>query len=261
MGDNKLKGVSEVMRPFSGDGDVVAWLKKAELVAKLKKIEDVASFLPLYLEGDALALYLEMREEDQSNATSIVERLKEAFTDGEFAAYGKLGRVKWAGEQVDVFANEVRRLAGLAGYTGEGLERTVKLTFVNGFPDHISLTLQQLPDIGTVAMGDLIPKARILAARKAPDVAVVAVKGAGSDVRQNSTTGKSDEQSFGKGGSRSFKGKCFRCNGPHMMRDCKEPKALITCFRCGGTGHISTHCDQGNEQRGATMPVATPSNK
>ena len=38
MGDNKLKGVSEVMRPFSGDGDVVAWLKKAELVAKLKKM-------------------------------------------------------------------------------------------------------------------------------------------------------------------------------------------------------------------------------
>ena len=73
---------------------------------------------------------------------------------------------------------------------------------MNGFPDHILLTLQQLPDIGTMAMGDLIPKARILAARKAPDVAVVAVKGAGSDVRQN-TTGKSDEQSFGKGGSRS----------------------------------------------------------
>ena len=68
MGDNKLKGVSEVMRPFSGDGDVVAWLMKAELVAKLKKTEDVASFLPLYLEGDALALYLEMRDEDQSNA-------------------------------------------------------------------------------------------------------------------------------------------------------------------------------------------------
>ena len=46
-----------------------------------------------------------------------------------------------------------------------------------------------------------------------------------------------------------------------MMRDCKEPKPPITCFRCGGTGHISTYCDQGNEQRGATVPVATPSNK
>ena len=77
---------------------------------------------------------------------------------------------------------------------------------MNGFPDHISLTLQQLPDIGTMAMGDLIPKARILAARKAPDVAVVAVKGAGSDVRHNSTTGKSDEQSFGKGAHVHLKG-------------------------------------------------------
>ena len=129
---------------------------------------------------------------------------------------------------------------------------------MNGFPDHISLTLQQLPDIGTMVMGDLIPKARILAARKAPDVAVVAVKGAGSDARQNSTTGKSDEQRFGKGGSRSFKGKCFRCNGPHMMRDCKEPKPPITCFRCGVTGHISTHCEQDG---GATVPMASPSNK
>ena len=110
-------------------------------------------------------------------------------------------------------------------------------------------------------MGDLIPKARILAVRKAPDIAVVAVKSAGSDVRQNSTTGKSDEQSFGKGASRSFKGNCFRCNGPHVMRDCKEPNLPITCFRYGVTGHISTHCDQGNEQRGATVPVATPWNK
>ena len=45
-----------MMRPFSGDRDIVAWLKKAKLAAKLKKIEDVASLLLLYLEGDALAL-------------------------------------------------------------------------------------------------------------------------------------------------------------------------------------------------------------
>ena len=139
----------------------------------------MASFLPLYLEGDALGLCLEMREEDQSNATSIEERLKDAFTDGEFAAYGKLGRVKWTGEQVDAFANEVRRLADLAAYTGEGLERIAKLTFVNGSPDHISLMLQQLPDIGTMTMGALIPKARMSTARKVPEVAVVAVKGKG----------------------------------------------------------------------------------
>ena len=50
--------------------------------------------------------------------------------------------MKWTGEPVDVYANEVRRLAGLAGFSGDGLERIVKLTFVNGFPDNISIELQ-----------------------------------------------------------------------------------------------------------------------
>ena len=199
--------------------------------------------------------------------TSVEERLNGVSAGGEFVAYGKLVRLKWTGELVDVFAHEVRRLARLAGFTGVGLERTVKLTFVNGFPDHISVELQLLPDIETMTMSALIPKARILAdlavrARQVPpEVAVVAVKDAGLVVRQNSITGKSDEQNFVKRGLRSFKGKCFRCNGPHMMRDCKDPKSLIKCFKCGITGHISRYCDQGSEQRRATVPLATPSSK
>ncbi|KAG1683689.1 putative uncharacterized transposon-derived protein F52C9.6 [Nymphon striatum] len=109
----------DIIARYRGDGDVVAWLKKVRLVAKLKKVEDLASFLPLYLEGDALALYLEMSEAEQVDADSIEQRLKEAFTDGPFVAYGKLCKVKWTGEQVDVYANGIRRLAGLAGFSGE----------------------------------------------------------------------------------------------------------------------------------------------
>ena len=54
----KVKISSDMMQCFTGEGDVVAWLKKGKLVAKLMGIEDLASFLPLYLEGSALALYL-----------------------------------------------------------------------------------------------------------------------------------------------------------------------------------------------------------
>ena len=43
---------SDMVKGFSGEGDLVAWLKKAKLVAKLAKIGDLASFVPLYLEGD-----------------------------------------------------------------------------------------------------------------------------------------------------------------------------------------------------------------
>ena len=266
MGDSKqLKVFSEVMRPFTGEGDVVAWMKKARLVAKLKNIEDVASFLPLYLEGDALSLYLEMSEEDQKHADKIEARLRGAFTDGEFVAYGKLGKIRWTGEQVDVFANEIRRLAGMAGFTGAALDRIVRLTFVNGFPDSISVAMQQIPDIGTMPMSTLIPRARILATRQVSEVAAVAVKGAGTGrapvgARQNSV--RSEELGMGSGREVfrpfGFRGKCYRCNGPHMMRDCKEPRPPVTCFQCGMTGHIAVYCNQGNEQRGATVPVVTP---
>lgn len=118
----KVKLSSDMMKPYNGKGDVVAWLKKAELVAKLMEIADLASFIPLYLEGDALASYLEMKESDQASAEKIKNRLKEAFTEGMFRAYGRLSCVRWTGEQVDAFANEIRRLAGLAGWKGEGRE-------------------------------------------------------------------------------------------------------------------------------------------
>ena len=54
----------DVMPPFSGEGDVVRWIKKVKLVAKLQEVQDLASFISLFLHGDALALYLEMSNED-----------------------------------------------------------------------------------------------------------------------------------------------------------------------------------------------------
>ncbi|XP_068224554.1 uncharacterized protein [Palaemon carinicauda] len=121
------------VKPFTGEGDIVSWLKKVTLVAKLQKIVDLASFIPLYLEGDALALSMEMGDEDQECAAKIQEKLKVAFSDDPFSAFGKLVQLKWTGEPVDVYANEIRRLAGLAKFDKVGLENVVKLTFVNPF--------------------------------------------------------------------------------------------------------------------------------
>ena len=90
-------------------------------MARLQQVDDVASLLPLYLEGDALALYMEMKEEDQKDISLIKARLKGAFMDGAFTAYRKLTMVRWAGERVGVYANKIKQLAGLAGFEGAGL--------------------------------------------------------------------------------------------------------------------------------------------
>ena len=84
---------SDILKPFSGMGDMVAWLKKVRLVARLQHVDDITSLLPLYLVGDALALYMEMKEEDQKDISLIEARLKEAFTDSAFTAYRKLTMV------------------------------------------------------------------------------------------------------------------------------------------------------------------------
>ena len=155
MSGKKVVGL-EMVKTFSGEGDVVAWLKKIQLVARLQKLEDRASFLPLYLEGDALNLYLEMKEDDQKDVGKIEARLKAAFTEGPIASWVRLGKKRWAGEQVDVYVNEIRRLAGLAGYEGEGLERTVKLAFISGFPDAIATALERVKGFSTLPVSDLV---------------------------------------------------------------------------------------------------------
>ena len=126
---------------------MVAWLKKVRLVVKLQQVDVVASLLPLYFDGDALALYMEMEEDDQKQTEQIEARLKEAFTDDVFAAYRKVTMIMWAGELVDVYTNKIRQLVGLAGFKEEGLERPTKLDFVTGLPDTVSIGLQQVPNI------------------------------------------------------------------------------------------------------------------
>ena len=105
----------------------MSFITKVELVAALKKIDDEAKFLPLYLEGHALAIYLEMDETEQKDPTKIKNRLKEAFCGGPFVAHAKLSSMKWGGEEVDVYANEIRLLAGLARFEGPSLEHIVNV--------------------------------------------------------------------------------------------------------------------------------------
>ena len=152
----------EMINPFSGEGYMVAWLRKVRLVAKLQNIADSGSLIPLYLEGDVLVLYMEMNERKQTDVKRIKDRLKEAFTEGVFVSYNKLSSICWAGQTVDVYANEIRRLAGLSGFAGEGQETAVRLAFMNGFPEDVSVVLQQLPNIAGMDMDKLISKARVL---------------------------------------------------------------------------------------------------
>ena len=102
-----------------------------------------------------------MSEVDQLDASKIKGKLEEAFAQGSVKSYGKLKGLRWTGGQVDVYAYEIRRLAGLAGWKGEGLELAVKLTFITGFPDRVSMELKQVKDCETESMSELITRVSV----------------------------------------------------------------------------------------------------
>ena len=101
----------------------MAWLAKAELVASLTETKDVAKLVPLYLEMNAAK---------RADYNLLSQELMRAYCDSEFVAYSKLRTVKWTGEPVDVFANDIRKLARGCGLKGDGLEQVVKLAFITG---------------------------------------------------------------------------------------------------------------------------------
>lgn len=80
------------------------------------------------------------------------------------------------GESVDVFANEITRLTVLAGFKGDEVDRIVKLTYINGFPVNISVELQQIEDVMTISMSDILLRYIILTANKYSGVVAVATK-------------------------------------------------------------------------------------
>ena len=201
---------SRVIRPFNGEGDVAAWLAKVELVASLTDVKDVAKLLPLYLEGGALSLYLELDDEKKGDFKLLAKELLKAYSDSEFVAFSKLKNIKWTGEQVDVLANDIRKLARGCGLKGDALEQLVKLTFITAFPDSISVELQQIQGIETMKVSDVIGRARILAASGSRSFSnIVAVAS-----RAGEKKGEKKEEE-----KKEFR--CYRCGSEdHGWRQC-----------------------------------------
>ena len=61
-----------------------------------------------FLEGGALAVYLEMSTDDQGDVKKLKKNLMEVFLDSQFVAFNQFKSLRWNGESVDGTCMRVR---------------------------------------------------------------------------------------------------------------------------------------------------------
>jgi len=255
--------LTEILEPFTGQGDVVEWLKKVKLVVKLQKIGELNCVIPLLLRGNAFSVFDQLPEASKANAEEIEEALISAFSMGRFTAYGVfISRKFISTEPVDVFLSDLRRLAGLAKIA---CEETILNAFVCGFDAHISCQLRIFHQKNKGSILDLAEQARVLVSEMNESSACVAnpVNVIGNSGQRKSqcekcnkldhTASGSNESSacavkpaniIGSSGQRTRQ--CEKCGKlGHTARFCyqnSENFARVRCYNCHEEGHIARNC-------------------
>jgi hypothetical protein len=230
-----------VVTPFDGSGDVNAWMKKVRLVGKLKKIKDLAEFVPLYLEGQAFAIYDELDSSEKEDVLKIEAALRSAFEIDRYTAYERLQQRRWVpGEPADIFLSDLRRLAKLACVTDE---EVIRGAFITGLPSDVSRQLRPSQKTATCKMSALCEQARILLQQKVS----YEIAAAARDAPRRRYEQRVARQAGREGPVAKLR--CFVCEGNHLARMCpkRADRRQITCWRCGEPGHVAAACPPGND--------------
>jgi hypothetical protein len=99
-------------KPFSS-GDVSEWFRRFEICSKANqwKEETQALKLPTLLEGESLAVWLELSEAEQANVETAKGKLKEKMMPMKFVSLDQFhARKLHPGEPLSVFTHDLKQL-------------------------------------------------------------------------------------------------------------------------------------------------------
>ncbi|QQP56627.1 Uncharacterized protein FKW44_001351, partial [Caligus rogercresseyi] len=154
---------------FGGSGDVSVWIKQVDIAKDLLGLDDLSRIIPLFLEGNAFAVYDQLSEEGKKDEAVIKQALLNAFSMSKFEAFSELCTKKWEpGVSVDVHLAQVRSLVNLVGKGG--MDEVVKVAFVTSLPSGVSSQLQATPKIESMSMAEVAGVARGLLAQSSPQI-------------------------------------------------------------------------------------------
>ena len=163
MAINSSKHIS-VPKTFSSD-DVDEWFCRFEICCKANEWIGAtkAAKLPTLLEGEALAVWIELSEEDKKDYAKAKKAIKSKLLPRTFTALEKFnGRLMLPSETLPLFLHDLKRLLDQAmpGLPNKAREQLLLHQFLAGLPSTLSKQLCSSGD--TKALDATVERAQLL---------------------------------------------------------------------------------------------------
>ena len=225
--------------------------------------------LPTLLEGEALAIWLEMTEEQQRDIKTVKETLISKMMPVAFVSLDEFHHCTLQpGKALAVFVHHMKKLLGQAmpDFGAEVSEKLVLHQFLAGLPASISRQLRATGEAKTFQAA--VERVRLLMAVDDQGW-VMAVTDRPNPVEQlTEQVAKLTEQVVALSTARNTSQRggicCFTCSCTgHIQRECsnrRQGAETRRCFICDKRRHLAKDCQQGNNQgvsvKGSRHPSA-----
>ena len=233
--------------------------------ANSRNDEAKALRIPTLLEKEALAIFLDIPEDDREVYENVKQALVRVFQPPEarFIALHEFETRKiLPGESLQEFLYSIKQLLRKAvpGMEEDSREQLLLHRFLSGVPENLSRSVRTSQDITCV--GEALKKVKLLMIYQNSDSLIAPVRPAVSENRDNnlrldrmeeklnmlltSLEDQKDEKRGKimvehKGSNQAAPIRCYRCQHVgHMARECR--RTGIICYGCQKIGHVRRNC-------------------
>ena len=250
-------------------GNPVEWFQKFEICSKANNwnAETMAVKLPTLLEGEALAIWLELSEDEQKDYKEAKKKLVATMTPAEFVSLDEFHlRKMHPGEAISLFLHDLKRLLGQAmpKLEANAREQVLLYQFLAGLPESVSSQLRATGE--TKSQEDTVERARLLmtissksahttAAIMSSPTEVKELKEQIAELTQQVAALTTQKPSMFHR-RQQVMGPCFGCGQlGHLQCNCPNQRSpprnrdRRPCWACGQPEHVARDCQQGSKRR------------